>query len=138
MEYWGMYVIAALICLLCVVACTPNAWADKFIAKFNIHPKLNADSTVKVNGSALAGEDKQQFIDSFNNAEFRYTYNLTHQMPSYEGKDIQVTATVARNKVNFIVHPFDDHIDIVKQIGKKVIQYRVESNELQRTLLLHE
>ncbi|WP_080848198.1 YfmQ family protein [Cytobacillus gottheilii] len=116
----------------------PSAIVAWVLRKFELQPKLSPkDVNVTYNGKLLEEREKLEFIDGFNKATFLNKYFfITGTEKVLLHSETNITPFVIQTKrgkdeLKFNLYCYNEHIDVVKQYKKKVIPYRVSSNNLQ-------
>ncbi|PLT28672.1 YfmQ family protein [Peribacillus deserti] len=117
----------------------PSALVAWVLDKFTLHPKLDSeDVTIAFNGKHLEEEEKDRFIDYFNEAVFLKEYFIfqgNEQLflhPETNVIPFVVKVKKRKNDVHLFVFNYDDHVDVVKQYKEKVVSYRLSSDYLQK------
>lgn len=117
-----LLIVASLIKVL--AASAPSGVVDKVGKRFQLHPKLSYDATVKRDGKALSEEEAQLIIDQFNQANFLEKY---YYAPAPEGVPYEIETKQGR----FLVYPYPDRVDVFKYQKKKVSSYSLRSKTMQ-------
>lgn len=122
---WVFIVLLIVASLIKVLAASmPSGVVDKVGKRFQLHPKLSYDVTVKRDGKALAEEESQRIIDQFNEASFLEKY---YYAPAPEGVPFEIETKQGR----FMVYPYPDRVDVFKYQKKKVSSYSLRSQTMQ-------
>ncbi|CEH28799.1 hypothetical protein AM501_14520 [Aneurinibacillus migulanus] len=130
MTTWFILSLILMGSIKLIVTCLPTSVADSFFSKFELHPKLNeATVTVTIDGKPLEGEDKIQVVNHFNEAIFLEQYDFP---PTNSGTPLVIDTKRGKNDVRFFVYRYNDRVDVFKQYKKKVVAYRLRSNNLQK------
>ncbi|MBS4174300.1 YfmQ family protein [Bacillus sp. FJAT-49736] len=123
-----------------ILTCPPTSAVEWLLSKFELHSKLQEASTIiTLDGKRLEGEDKQEFIHSFNEATFleRYYVHPGNEklilQPDNGGTPLVIDTKRGKINVKLFVYRYEDHVDVVKQYRKKMLAYSVRSDSLQRT-----
>ncbi|MCG7344682.1 YfmQ family protein [Sporosarcina sp. ACRSL] len=134
---WTIIGIAIGVILIFITSPT-SALVGWFLRQFSLHPQLDPkEITVSYNGRYLGEEEKDRFSKYFNEAQFIERH---HIFPGTEKSFLQPDTNVipfvinvtSRNKeMNFIIYPYKDHVDVVKQWKKKVASFSLQSEQLQ-------
>lgn len=117
-----LLIVASLIKVL--AASAPSGVVDKVGKRFQLHPKLSYDVTVKKNGKPLSDEETQLIVDQFNEANFLEKY---YYAPAPEGVPYEIETAQGR----FLVYPYPDRVDVFKYQKKKVSSYSLRSQTMQ-------
>jgi hypothetical protein len=131
---WVFIASFAVTAVLAFLMSPPEAVMNWLVSKFKLHPELRADDVeVSVNGKHLDDLDKQQFIDDWNRAIVLDRYY--GQVPNFSGLPAQVIIREGKNDTRLQLYIYHDHVDVVKQMAKKAIAYRLLARNLQQRLL---
>jgi len=111
------------------------AW---LVNKFELHKELDSkEVTISFKGKNLEEREKIRFIDFFNKAIFLKKYYI---FPGNEKLFLQPETNVTpfiinlksgKKDVNFLIFPYDNHVDVVRKCKEKVISYSLSSESLQ-------
>lgn len=136
---WTIAISVTIGIILKFVMSPPSLVVEWVVSKFALHPKLNSkDVIVTFNGKRLVEEEKNRFINYFNEATFLKKYYI---FPGNETLFLQpetnltpFVINVKRGKkdVNIFVYCYDDHVDVVKQYKQQVVSYSLSSDFLQK------
>lgn len=128
---WWFIPVFVVHVILAFIMSPPEVVANWFFAKFELHPQLSEEDSVVVTteGNQVQAEEKRQFIDAFNKAIFIERYYQI--LPKYAGTPVIVKTRQRKAVVKLFVYAYDDHVDVFKQLKKKVIAYRLISYNLQ-------
>lgn len=128
-------VIGSIIKLLMSPPSIAVAW---LVNKFELHKELNSkEVTISFKGKYLEEDEKIRFIDFFNKAIFLKKYYI---FPGNEKLFLQPKTNVTpfiinlksgEKDVNFLIFPYDNHVDVVRKRKEKVISYSLSSENLQ-------
>lgn len=139
---WTVAITIVIGIILKMIMSPPSLVVNWLVSKFALHPKLNTkDVTVTFNGKPLEEVGKIRFTDYFNEATFLKQYYI---FPGNENLFLQPETNVTpfvinvksgKKEVDYFVYRYDDHVDVVKQCGKKVVSYRLRSDYLQKFTL---
>ncbi|PAD22294.1 YfmQ family protein [Terribacillus saccharophilus] len=122
---WVFIVLLIVASLIKVLAASlPSGVVDKVGKRFQLHPKLSYDVTVKRDGEVLSAEVAQLIIDQFNEASFLEKY---YYAPAPEGVPFEIETKQGR----FLVYPYTDRVDVFKYQKKKVSSYSLRSQTMQ-------
>ncbi|GIO23968.1 YfmQ family protein [Oceanobacillus sp. J11TS1] len=135
---FALIIIAGI--LLKFLTSPPSALVGWVLSKFELHPRLESEGiTITFDGKHLDEEEKNRFLDSFNNAQF---LNKNHIFPGNEALFLHpdtnniphVIYLKRKNKeVTFHVFSYEDHVDVVKQWKKKIASYTLDADYLQKS-----
>jgi len=135
---WTVAITIAIGVILKMIMSPPSLVVDWLTSKFALHPKLNSkDVTITFNGNLLEEKARMRITDYFNEATFLkkyYIYPGNENLFLHPGTNVTPIVIHSKNgnkDVNFFVFSYDDHVDVVKQCGKKVVAYRLRSDHLQ-------
>ncbi|AQX56080.1 YfmQ family protein [Priestia flexa] len=139
--FWTVIVIVVVSALKLLITCLPNTVVEWLHGKFKLHPTLSIDSAiVKRNGSTIEGEEKAQIIEAFNKATFLDQYyvhdgNRTHYLNLERNKTpIIIHSVNGKHTFELLIYGYSDHVDVVKKSKKKVLAYRMLSDEFQTNM----
>lgn len=125
------------------MTCLPTPVVEWLVSKFELHSKLSdSDADLTINGKHLADEEKLQVIQEFNEAIFIEKYyvhpgNQEFYLHPKKGETPLVIETKRGKKdVRLFVYSYSDHVDVVKQVKKKVFAYSLLSESLQKRSML--
>ncbi|MDM5349777.1 YfmQ family protein [Lysinibacillus sphaericus] len=128
-------VIGSIIKLLMSPPSIAVAW---LVNKFELHKELDSkEVTISFKGKNLEEREKIRFIDFFNKAIFLKKYYI---FPGNEKLFLQPETNVTpfiinlksgKKDVNFLIFPYDNHVDVVRKCKEKVISYSLSSESLQ-------
>ncbi|AMO33475.1 YfmQ family protein [Lysinibacillus sp. fkY74-1] len=128
-------VIGSIIKLLMSPPSIAVAW---LVNKFELHKELDSkEVTISFKGKNLEEREKIRFIDFFNKAIFLKKYYI---FPGNEKLFLQPETNVTpfiinlksgKKDVNFLIFPYDNHVDVVRKRKEKVISYSLSSESLQ-------
>ncbi|WP_338786442.1 YfmQ family protein [Metabacillus sp. FJAT-53654] len=128
---WPFVILLILAGLLkIVVTCLPTGVVEWLISKYELHQKLSNETvTVTIDGKHLVGADKIQVINYFNEALYleRYYTSLENSVTP-----LIIDTTRGKNNVRLFVYIYNDRVDVVKTYKKKVVAYRLRSDNLQK------
>jgi hypothetical protein len=116
----------------------PTFLADKFFSKFELHPKLDGEkvSFISINGVEINGEDKERFIQEFNEANFLFNGGF---QPELDQNPILVQIQQGKQQYTMSMYIYGDQIEILRHKKKKYVPYRIQAPRLlQRLLSLRE
>jgi hypothetical protein len=132
---WPFIILLILAGLLkIVVTCLPTGVVEWLISKFELHPKLNDRTvTITIDGKRLEGEDKIQVINYFNEAIFLERY---YKPLENSGTPLVIDTKRGKNSVSIFVYIYNDRVDVIKTYKKKVVAYRLRSDNLQKRSFL--
>ncbi|MGV3488846.1 MAG: YfmQ family protein [Tuberibacillus sp.] len=114
--------------VICVLAAPPAALVNWFTNKFELHPQIS-DATVTFNGTLIDDKDKRQVIESFNKAIFVERYGF---LPEAKGTPLVIKIKDRKDVLCFSIFSYDDHVDVFRENGKKMVAYRLLSESLQQ------
>lgn len=128
---WSFVVLLILLSLVKILmTCLPTGVVEWLISKFELHPTLSdANVDVTIDGKRLEGEDKIQVINYFNQALFLEKYFAP---PENSGTPVVIDTKKGKNNVRLFLYIYNDHVDVVKKYKKKVVAYRLRSDNLQQ------
>jgi hypothetical protein len=122
---WVFIVLLIVASLIKVLAASlPSGVVDKVGKRFQLHPKLSYDVTVKRDGEVLSAEETQLIIDQFNEASFLEKY---YYAPAPEVVPLEIETKQGR----FLVYAYTDRVDVFKYQKKKVSSYSLRSQTMQ-------
>ncbi|MBO9129271.1 YfmQ family protein [Bacillus sp. 165] len=138
---WEVLVPMILISIVKILMTSlPNSTVRWLISKFEIHSKLrDEDTIVTFEGKHLEGEDKIQVMNYFNEAIFLKRYYIfsgnehLYLQPENSGTPLIIDTKREKKVVRLFVFIYNDHVDVVKQCKKKVVAYKLLSDNLQKT-----
>jgi hypothetical protein len=116
-------IVASLIKIL--AASAPSAVVERIGKRFQLHPSLSYDVSVKKDGEVLLDEEKQRLLDAFNESNFLEKY---YYPPAPEGIPYEIEAINER----YYLYPYADRVDVFKYRKKKVYAYSLRSEFMQR------
>jgi len=129
-------VIGSIIKLLMSPPSIAVAWT---VNKFELHKELDSkEVTVTFNGNNLEEGEKIRFIDVFNKAIFLKKYYIfpgnekLFLRPETNVTPFVINLKSGKKDVDFLIFPYDDHVDVVKKRKEKVISYSLSSENLQK------
>lgn len=129
MSIWAILVPLIIIkVVLITLACVPNAMAEWVTRKFELHPKLSAETvTITIDEKQLEEDEKNQIVNFFNQAIYldRYGY-----LPEKKGTPLIIDTKVGKDSVRFALYFYNDRIDVFKESKKKVTAYYLSSKTL--------
>ncbi len=138
---WTVIVIVVVSALKLLITCLPTPVVEWLHSKFKLHPTLSIDSAVvKRNGSTIEGEEKTQIIEAFNKATFLDQYyvhdgNRTHYLNLEQNETPVIIHSVhGKHTFELFIYSYSDHVDVVKKFKKKVLAYRILSDEFQTNM----
>lgn len=121
------------------ITCLPTPVVEWLVNKFKVHPTLQTENTsLMIDGKSIEGEEKETFIRMFNEATFikeHYIYPGNEHYflkPESGPTPIVVTTTIGKKEITIFVFCYLDHVDVVKQMKKKMIAYSIFSDKLQK------
>ncbi|WP_045521292.1 YfmQ family protein [Neobacillus niacini] len=136
---WTIALLVLLGIVIKMVTSPPSAVVKWITSKFALHPKLNSkDVTVTYIGEHFVEEEKNRFIDYFNEATFLKQYDIfpgkeklflhpeTHVTP------FVINVKRGKKDSKIFVYCFADYVYVVKQYKKKVVAYNLRSDNLQK------
>ncbi|QXE01428.1 YfmQ family protein [Terribacillus sp. DMT04] len=116
-------IVASLIKIL--AASAPSAVVERIGKRFQLHPSLSYDVSVKKGEEVLLDEEKQRLVDAFNESNFLEKY---YYPPAPEGIPFEIEAINAY----YYLYPYADRVDVFKYRKKKVYAYSLRSEFMQR------
>jgi Uncharacterised protein from bacillus cereus group len=119
----AVLIVASLLKIL--AASAPSAVVDKVGKRFQLHPFLSYDVSVKKDGKVLSDEEKKHLVDAFNASNFLEKY---YYPPAPEGIPYEVETINTR----YYLYPYTDRVDVFKYRKKKVYAYSLRSETMQR------
>ncbi|SNZ03476.1 hypothetical protein SAMN05421503_0372 [Terribacillus aidingensis] len=123
---WVFIVILIVASLFKILAASaPSAVVDKVGKRFQLHPSLSYDVSVKKDGEVLSDEEKQRLVDAFNASNFLEKY---YYPPAPEGTPYEIETINER----YYLYPYGDRVDVFKYKKKKVYAYSLRSESMQR------
>ncbi|OAS82125.1 MULTISPECIES: YfmQ family protein [Metabacillus] len=132
---WPFVILLILAGLLkIVVTCLPTGVVEWLISKYELHQKLSNETvTVTIDGKHLVGTDKIQVINYFNEALYleRYYTSLENSVTP-----LIIDTPRGKNNIRLFVYIYNDRVDVVKTFKKKVVAYRLRSDNLQKRSFL--
>lgn len=136
---WGVITFIVLVSLLkLAMTCLPTPVVNRLVKTFQTHPQLSLNNTdVMINGTLIENEQKTKLIEAFNNSTYLnsiYVHpgNIDVLLQRSETESsILFTSRIGKQECTFRLFPDDKGIDVVKTVKKKVIAYRILSDELQ-------
>ncbi|WP_040981007.1 YfmQ family protein [Oceanobacillus jeddahense] len=136
---WTFILITIAGIILKFLTSPPSALVGWVLNKFELHPKIDkTNSIITFDGAYLEGDEKNRFINSFNEAQFLYK---NHIFPGKEALFLHPETNITpyiihykkKNKeITFHVFNYENHVDVVKQWKKKIISYTLDSDYLQQ------
>ena len=137
MTTWITIMIVLAGIVLKLLSSPPSALVAWVLSKFALHPKLNSNEVlIKFDGKSIEGEEKNKFIDHFNEAVF---LERNHIFPGDEKKYLhpetgQIPFIIhdksRKKELNFFVYCEAEKIFVVKQKKNKVASYNLKSDNL--------
>jgi len=122
---WVFIVLLIVASLIKIIAASaPSAVVEKIGKRFQLHPTLSYDVTVKQNGKVLSEEKQRDIVDEFNQANFLEKY---YYPPAAEGIPFEIDV---KNE-KYLIYPYPDRVDVFKHTKKKVFSYSLRSQPLQ-------
>ncbi|MEH7177931.1 YfmQ family protein [Neobacillus vireti] len=125
-----------------MVMSPPSAVVGWIVNKIALHPKLILNEvTVTYNEHHLEEEEKIRFIDYFNEARLLKQYDVFpgnekfFLHPETNVSPFVINIKRGKKDINIFVFCYADHVDVVKQFNKKVVSYRLRSDNLQKFTL---
>lgn len=142
---WTIVSIIVISLIKILMTCLPTPAAEWLVSKFELHAKLNNDMvTVTINQKELNDKDKQKIVAYFNEANFLEKYYVhpgnepLFLNPEQGSTPIVIKTKRGKKSINYYLFSCQKHVDVIRQIGKKVVAYSVSSKELQKQLALLE
>ncbi|WEG12215.1 YfmQ family protein [Pullulanibacillus sp. KACC 23026] len=131
MNIWWLLLPLILIhIVMAFAAAPPNAVARRFFKRFEVHQQVNKDTArVKFGDQRLAGVNSEQVISSFNKATFGYRY---YKLPSCSGTPLVIHTKEGKQDVRIFIYSYESRVDVFKEYRKKVVMYRLVSENLQK------
>lgn len=131
MDIWWILIPLILIhVVLAFAAAPPNAVARKILRKFDVHQQVNENTaTVTFDDKPLEDTNRKQIIDSFNKATLGYRY---YKFPGYSGIPFVIHTKAGKHDVRIYIYTYENRVDVFKEYNKKVIAYRLVSEDLQK------
>ncbi|MFP7492867.1 YfmQ family protein [Terribacillus saccharophilus] len=117
-----LLIVASLIKVL--AASAPSGVVEKVGKRFQLHPTLSHDVTVKQDGKALSEDKQRSLIDEFNQANFLEKY---YYAPEPQGTPFEIEVKTDR----YLIYPYPDRVDVFKYTKKKMFSYSLRSQTLQ-------
>ncbi|WP_026695463.1 YfmQ family protein [Peribacillus kribbensis] len=134
---WTVFISIVAAVVVKFLLSPPSALVAWALDKFELHPKLKPkDTVITFNETQLKEGEKQTFIDAWNEASFLEKHWI---FPGNEKLFLQPDTDVIpfvigikrkKLQVQLFVYSYEEHIDVVKQFKKKVVSYRIRSEEL--------
>lgn len=128
-------VIGSIIKLLMSPPSIAVAW---LVNKFELHKELDSkEVTISFKGKNLEEREKIRFIDFFNKAIFLKKYYIfpgnekLFLLPETNVTPFIINLKSGKKDVNFLIFPYDNHVDVVRKRKEKVISYSLSSESLQ-------
>lgn len=122
-----------------MVMSPPSSVVGWILSKFSIHPKLVLNEiTVSYNEKHLEEEEKTRFTNYFNEARLLKQYDVfpgnekLFLQPETNATPFVINIKRGKQDVNIFVFCYADYVDVVKQFKKKVVSYRLRSDDLQK------
>jgi hypothetical protein len=116
----------------------PLGAVEWIMSKFEAHSKIGGpDLTIIIDGNELLGQEKELFIQFFNEAIFMekyYIYPGTEQSflpPQKKGIPITINTKWGKSDMRLYLFKENSSIDVVKQYKKKIVAYNIHSEKLQ-------
>ncbi|CAM3726720.1 YfmQ family protein [Alicyclobacillus pomorum] len=134
MSWWVVLLIFVVFAVIAFVMSPPTYLVDKLVDKFQSHPNLDEDSisNILVNGVAMEGEQRTQFIRGFNEANFLYEGG--YDPKNSEGPILVKIEQGGRVLLFSMYLCRGDQVEIVRHKGTKHVSYRVQSADLRKFL----
>lgn len=135
--FWTIFILIILSLLKVLPTVLPLGTVEWIMRKFETHSKLTEDSSITIDGKELEGNEKERFIECFNESIFmekHYIYPGTEHLylpPEKKGNPIIVQTKMGKSDIRLYLYEVNNSIDIVKQSDKKIVSYNVSSNKLQ-------
>ncbi|MDR7075789.1 hypothetical protein J2Y03_000777 [Neobacillus niacini] len=122
-----------------MVMSPPSVIVGWIVDKIALHPKLVLNEiTVTYDEKHLEEEEKTRFTNYFNEARLLKQYDVfpgnekLFLHPETNVTPFMINIKRGRKVVNIFVFCYADHVDVVKQFKKKVVSYRLRSDDLQK------
>lgn len=122
-----------------MVMSPPSVIVGWIVDKIALHPKLVLNEiTVTYDEKHLEEEEKTRFTNYFNEARLLKQYDVfpgnekLFLHPETNVTPFMINIKSGRKVVNIFVFCYADHVDVVKQFKKKVVSYRLRSDDLQK------
>ncbi|MGG3889636.1 YfmQ family protein [Metabacillus fastidiosus] len=129
---WPFVLFLIVISVLKLFTNPPSAAVEWVMKKFELHSALNdATTTITIDGKHLEGEEKNKVIHYFNEASFLEKYTV---QPETSRTPLVIDTKKGDDDIKLFVYSYDDHLDVIKKYKKKVISYRLRSDNLQKLL----
>jgi len=139
---WAFIISFLLAVFKIAVTCIPSDGVDWIINKFSLHQKLDSkDVTVTFKGTYLEETEKARFTADFNEAMFLEKYFIfpgneeLFLNPETDVIPFVINVVKGNKNVKIFVFSYEDRVDVVKQIKKKVVSYSLRSENLQNISL---
>ncbi|PFJ18483.1 hypothetical protein COD67_06150 [Bacillus cereus] len=129
MTTWFIVTLIIFGAMKVLVCSIPNSVVESIISRFELHQKLDVEhTTVSIDGKNIEGEKKVQIIHEFNEALFLDK----HYFPSQgEGTPIIIETKKGKRTITLSIYSYEEYVDVIKQMNKKVVAYRLQSKSLQ-------
>lgn len=136
---WTVAISVVIGIIFKMIMSPPSAVVQWIVSKFALHPKLNSNGvTASYNGKQLDDNKKLQITHYFNNASVLKKYYIfpgnekLFLHPETNVIPLVINVKRGRRDINLFVFCYDSHVDVVKQFKKKVVSYRLRSDNLQK------
>jgi hypothetical protein len=135
--FWTIFILILLSLVKVLPTVLPLGTVEWIMRKFEIHSKLSINYPININGRELNGNEKQLFVDCFNEAIFMekyYIYPGTEYLyvpPEKDGTPVTVDTKIGKFDVKLYLYNEGNSIDVVKQTKKKIVSYNLSSDKLQ-------
>lgn len=137
--FWTILFLILISLIKVLPTVLPLGVVEWIMSKFEAHSKIGGhDVTITVNGNELVDQEKELFIQSFNEAIFMekyYIYPGTEQSflpPHKKGVPITIDTELGKIALKLYLYKEKNSIDVVKQYKKKIIAYNIHSEKLQK------
>lgn len=136
--FWTIFILILLSLIKVLPTVLPLGTVEWIMRKYEIHSKLSVNNPIHVNGKELDGNEKQLFIECFNEAIFMekyYIYPGTEHLylpPEKDGTPVIVDTKIGKSDVKLYLYNEGTSVDVVKQFKKKIVAYNLSSNKLQK------
>lgn len=131
----ALLIVASL--LKIIPTCMPTGVVNWLLSKFETHLNITPEtSEVYCEQHRIDGEEKTKLIDSFNHAIFMKKYYI---YPGTENKyineyasteKVHIKTKLGKKDAEIFLAKNNRSIDVLRIIGKKVVAYNIDSNDL--------
>lgn len=112
-----------------IVTSIPNSVVESIARTFELHPTLKDEQvTITFQNKQIEGEEKTNILHAFNEATFVERHYFP---PQYNETPVLIHVKNEKKQITFSLYAQEEYVDIVKQVKKKVIAYRILSKHLQ-------